>query len=178
MRLVLLQCFLSHLARCSLFSSSPRLLGKKREGAPGAPSQGDLKKCEVTYRFKEVTVGEKTYKPGDIVVARADIVRSLVDKGTLVIREGGYRDCGRVSMGDGVSLPVYIPWRSESEKQNAPNQKFGDVLVLVKLQKHVLVYAGALKVEVGEFFLPYWLVAQLSLTSPAICPGRKAPSES
>jgi hypothetical protein len=72
-------------------------------------------------------------------------------------------------------LPAYIAWRSESEKQNAPNQEFGDVLVLVKLQKHVLVYGEGLKVEVGaEFFLPYWLGAQLSFNLP----GRKARSES
>jgi hypothetical protein len=71
------------------------------------------------------------------------------------------------------------PWWSESEKQNVPNQESGDVLILVKLQKHVLVYGGGLKVEVGaEFFLPYWLVAQLSFNLLGIRPGRKARSES
>jgi hypothetical protein len=62
------------------------------------------------------------------------------------------------------------------EKQNVPDQEFGDVLVLVKLQKHVLVYGGGLKVEVGaEFFLPYWLVAQLSFNLPGDPPWPESP---
>jgi hypothetical protein len=145
-----------------------KILDAVREHPPVVlqPPQGDLKHCEVTYRAKEVTIGPKTYKPTDIVVASAEVVRPLVEKGLLVVSQGGYCATGLVRVGNGTSLPAYSPWRSEPEKDRmvgaSQSSEYSHLLVRVRLLKQIQVINGGVDLRPGaEFFVPFRLCQEL-----------------
>ena len=143
-------------------SKLQRILDAAREDPPVVlqPPQGDLKTCQV--RVKEFTLHGKTYTYNDIVMVAGNEARALVEKQLLYIVEAGYCTTGSVRVGNGVSVPAYIPWRDERDKQYRQGGEYADVLLLVRLRNSRQICGGGLKVKMGaEFFIPFWLVCDL-----------------